>query len=1615
MSDIYTLPGQFPVGGSSQPSQTPAIGPPPAPSAPQGGAADFNNILNDPQFQAMSYQDQLRVREQWFKEYAVGDPQFQGMSKQEQDAFSKKFLLAAPAFSGPKSQTTDQLMQLAETLKSGAASSDDKSNALLALYNQSTYSNMGIARTIMKTAVNIGHALGVSKGVDIPDTGPQEKKATDYLATIASQDPELQPKVGYAIGGGSITGFVTDFLAGRTALSAVQTLFTGTALAKQAIRAEALPTRISTAASLGKSAKVVKLSDRLAALQETLGSSATSPTGAFASGMFPRKFAAATQAASKASRWLYETAIPNVVESTRDAAILTTHDFMKDHFTNQELQSLPAWGKIVKTTQLMGENFLGDMVAMGIFSVVGGMGKALSKVLTTGYARASRRVIDDSTQRAFRDYLLEGRALPAETLKDLSPEAQSALKRARAKTILATKIPDLTHEELSQVVAKKNGYDLSKEDGKWVVRVDFQENNILGKYATVDNATQAAFKHQQAAIDHGIASSEDLFSNAAASGKLRMSEIVKAQAGEVNLGGDSWVKFLTPHPQTGELSPNAVRGVTQSFMRASGMSPQTAARFKVKVVDDYFSKTPAELPANTIAIPRTIVTPSQEERFIKKFFSDLKANAGKFNVSRAGGARAAKDFLEGFPVKKQEATLSPLWVKYNLAEIAPGAKLVQDGPGWKVTGLPSGEVQFPDLTALGDWIHSAVYTPTEDSLRLALKIDHGIELRADNGRLFLKRQGQVLRSGTGYESAADVIAANPDLAPKLPVDKMPELMLIDPSGAVQIQGRVISGPASELAAFAGKYRRYSTFKMSKQVKEFEDGTKLSYSPETRFFTLESPGLNYVKSFENYKDAVKWVQSQSDQYEYLTAVAAEKGAEVQQVAGRFLIRHMDSPKGPLTANNLKELNDVIAKLPTNEFAARELSGLADAVVGSIQRQLPRELQSSPTGVQSVFSEADFSRLFDEVRKKGKQVNAGGRLYRPTDRMFQKFAQESGNNDYYNTVFNDVNRAVDAQEGLMGTWEDYISRLFAHSTKKQRKVYGMMLEQPESAWTAKAKDLYQYDLTPRDKEIAGYIRDVMGRDQSRGLFKVFGVDGWEFLSFYRPRIKEWLAENADAVDRTGMANGVLRQIFGNKPVKSIEFFGKNLRTNDLINFANLEDAKDILTYYGRKGYKAITVGPAMDKAIEWLNKNSGQISGSALDHAITYLSDVGGMNTNYATRALDEATIKVSGDFLEALKKNKVLSKLTSEDKKAWRDFIGKLQGLTVGSTMAFKVYNVVRNAQQIWTTLAWRVGFDTTMEALKRVNAHGDEIAFRMRQAGRLKSDAPIFGLAERGSLNRFNRIGMKGYLNADDLDRMVVDQAAEILIKDAGKRLEKGIINEEQFLKMSGLSRMDPQIQATVVKRLKGEGLEAAYDEYSRTLVRETMFPYREGSNPLLFRGVWGRMFGMFGHYPVYYLENLRRGFANLSTAEKLVTGVRLAATTAALTTTFGKVFGIRPTDFTLQGQMLINGGPYYQFVNELLDRMSGYNAYQRPALTPADKQKRLAANVRWAAGQITQMFVPGSNILRHAMLGLEAIDKGREYEGVLRLLSIPVDPSLGDPKAGNIENILVGRLLNLR
>jgi len=268
-----------------------------------------------------------------------------------------------------------------------------------------------------------------------------------------------------------------------------------------------------------------------------------------------------------------------------------------------------------------------------------------------------------------------------------------------------------------------------------------------------------------------------------------------------------------------------------------------------------------------------------------------------------------------------------------------------------------------------------------------------------------------------------------------------------------------------------------------------------------------------------------------------------------------------------------------------------------------------------------------------------------------------------------------------------------------------------------------------------------------------------------------------------------------------------------------------------------------------------------------------------------------------------------------------------------------------------------------------------------------------------GLLGKLTHKGLRWYRSSDEFTRAVAYEAASLRFKDAARRYTTGILGKgdeaaEKFIELAGLGFEPPAIRNQARALIQRGEWGAAEQMFASRVVDETMFVYRAGGSPIAYRGLIGTIFGMFGTYPAYYVENIRRALKYTTTAQKLAYAAKFTANSMLFYSAF-RAMGINASNFLPWIPATFSGGPIYNMMNQALAAMDFRSYKGRQARAELIGITRRDGRLYWEPGRSEiGKFLP-TFAVRSFFRGIEMANDGDFYGAFLTVTGFPYSQEL--------------------
>lgn len=1501
---------------------------------------DWETLRRNPKYKQLSYEEQLQLNSKIALSHLNKDPRFQQL-----DNASKHATLNAIARQKPTYENPDQEVQQIEQLAEAAKQDENAANQAVdkigwkAFRDQLTIVDM-IENVVGRTAQFLDpnsfdyQRIKQQKQTETRD----QEKAYQYLEQTLNGELDKAKAISRHKTVGTVGGFITDFASWWAATAPVASAVKG-----------------ATAAS-------------------TLGQK---------TGMFATKLSGKGSAiTSSGKRWFWQSFVPEVAQDVRGGLIGVARENINGTI-EERMKEDPEWYDAAwENTKTFGEYFLGDMLFFSGLQAMKVMGKAGKGVYTHAWnKKAPLEMVGDKEFQTILDGMTKRGGLTQETIAALPKEAQEEMRRIALGVARAKNVKNLKKnpQELMQYWLKGKGFEVFQDGNKW--KSEFIPDGTIREADNFNDIVKQS-------IDYGNLKMKPQFSDPAeaalymgGSSDMQLQQVIRSNTSGLNIDEHGMAQLLKPDA-SGVVNKNNVNYVGNKILEKTGVRKEGINQVKFRQVDDYFNR-PKTSEGDVIFVPKQIREPAQESKFVQSLTNDLK----RISESKGGSFTNYSDIGERILRIKETKGFSPHWVEYAAKKYTDG-EIVRVGEKLQLRTRNGIEVEG-NMEELGQHLFKN-YAFADSSVDILehtqnyLAYERGMKLSPmKDGRLrlqFRDNQGKLVRRD--YDNLQAIWDENPNTIPKLPTSSMPDINITDTKlNRFEIKQGIVAGHPKMVTDFLDNFKDYKTIGESIPIKTSK-GNIVSFQKKYRTYEAIEPETGVRKRFKTADEAKKWVDGGNKTYRDLDVKARYKGARIVPFRGEYLI-YQNGLETPLIARNLDEIKTHLKGLKQPDFVGKELTDLNPDLISDVQRMFRDELGEHAFEAE-YFEVAD--KIINHAKKTGgkvKGITALVDFIAPKDITISKMAKESGMPEIYDTWRN-LEKGRQRAEGAFASWVKDFQKSVGRLTREQDEGLGALLLEgvkPDD-WNRVFKERVGRDLTQQDLKIMDRVRSILGRSEEEGLFAAFGIDNYKFLSEYFPRIKQKLYQLRGKNLGSNNAGKVIKQHLGySKLPKEIAFFADNMRADDLLRFEAKSSLQDVLSTYVRAGYNKVHMDGPYRKAVNFydnLQKQGGDQM--VINEMKAYLEQIKGLESTAEKRLLEEGTKDLTYKIFKRMDK---IMGTNRADKLFTDDLVTLGNKFTIASTMSYRAWLPIRNSFQPFFTLAPRIGNDVTMQAMKKAAQNGEEIVNRLKRQGRIPDKAPIMDIVGGNNkmlIDAFNNKGMFWYQNSDAWTRGVVDQAADLLMDDAAKRYAKGWINDKEFINLSKIDVLDEFKQMEILDHLKKGDYELAKDTFADHLTWETMFPYKAGTNPTMFNGTMGRIFGGFGHYPVYYTANVFRGLKNSKgVGRKAAFAGRVVGNSLAMYNVFNEVLGIDAQAFMFNSPMSFAGGPYYDLLNTALEAT---DTTYYTGKTARAKLPDLAF----------RLFTPGSSMGRSAFKAIEELNKGNTHGFIVNAMSAPLN-----------------------
>lgn len=1262
---------------------------------------------------------------------------------------------------------------------------------------------------------------------------------------------------------------------------------------------------------------------------------------------------------------------------------------------NDELPNNPDFQTIAKKAgKWFGEYFVGDLVVNYATGIVFPMSKMFLKHGYKGYGDVDKmyKALNVPEYKKMQEYIFSGKSIPGDLLARAPKEIQKELISTGAAFKLLKNVEALDDMGAAIVIANKSGFNMvpaaegffeispkvptktlkpalvstPKEVNEYIMQ-GMTKNGIPKKFAkeVVEISPEESVKRVIGAVQ---------------AQEVKLSQVIEGVLPtSANRRVDVLAKVIAP--VDGKFTKAKVNTFARAFARGAGASEEAAK--KLSVVEGKDSLKLLHNRKVVASISTEAFKRGQEVDAVKKLMDVIvdKLDLGSKGVKLQ--EKIGTGYMENLV---KQGVFTPEYA-HHVADLVLGEALSYSKGSWYLFPKlnPGGFKKFATFQEAADDIFAR--TLTRDAVQ-STAMQNGMKLIEKDSKYILKQGKQVIAEGPDLKTIVDLV---PETAPKFGSELGPSFTLRTAGGDLAIRytkENVAVGSQEKLLQFMDKF----TKKGSPQSVSLGGGNvgRLSFDKGKKIFEVEIPDIGERRVFKDVRKARKYINSGWREMDELKYTALKKGYRLEYRSGKWIVYSSDGLSSVYDTS--EELAKGLKKVPMPEWAPE----LTD---------IPPELTESFERAPGNFFQLDNSELYEDaaavmMEEEGKTALRGaddykvstlvGQIFKPIKTTLEDFVKDGADPEVLH-MFNKVEDSRQILEGLKGQFRKLALSVFDDgsgkiSKKKTRLWVGKYLE--ASGEEAKRKVIEEakkvnvfLDKGP-EQEMIQKLRALYGENAQEGAMFYFGVDPEKFIQDYLPRIKKFYRENPRKFFTDGKTDVFLREVFENKVPGKVDAFFKHSRVTEVLDVALEDDPLAQVYRYINTGLKEKYFGNILEQAKRMPSLQKDSV---VRKRFFTYLSQIGQLPDGDAQQILRKITPRVL-NFLHL-------------DPKLTNDITSWMMSLGYSASMGFRPWLAVRNMNQVFTTLAMRLhGNSWVKGAIGKVSGKGGEEVFDiLRKKGLILSSLPLYGsevIDEASLLGKMTHKSLQMYKNSDDWTRAIAYTAAGDKFTAALEKFRKNLVDVDGFLHLSGVSQMEPVTKGKIVALLNAGKTASAKDLFATQMVTETMFPYRAGMSPLLFKGTVGKMFGMMGHYSVFYVDNIRRALKYMTPGEKALAGSIFVSNSMALYAAFTSI-GVKANNFLPWQPAVFTGGPAWNTMQDTLNLFKGGG--------DALEARKKLFGIGSYHGQLTfeprkstlfKWGIPGGYELQKMYDGVQMMNEGNSWGAFLSLTGASYNPS---------------------
>jgi hypothetical protein len=1239
-----------------------------------------------------------------------------------------------------------------------------------------------------------------------------------------------------------------------------------------------------------------------------------------------------------------------------------------------------------------GEAYLFDFAFNMIEGIVWPMVKGTGKVFGKGvsFKNLWENLEAEQTSRLISGILSGGYADPA-LVNKLPLKVQRVVKSVYNARRVFENVKKLDPDQLLQAMGLVSGWNvtLKKEGGYLLEQVMGEGVENFDDILKAQKFINEAAMELKGPVERTV---RDSILSGAAYDKVRLRKIISGKLSDQAFENTDILTRLVA-PTGGKWTKGKIRAFGKASLRAIGADEDTIAKFAVR---EWEPNIVAMIDKDEIAVfPKVVKGVKEETEAISAFLDAIKPyKAGNVNIAED----LVKDYL---PSLKRQHLFTPGWVEDQVKTTLKG-DLEKTARGIVVHLPEATPLTFDTMDEVGKYIISETIDPDYFKSYLKRKFGLSLHVEKETGKAEVYASGKKVVEAENFRS---LVRENPAFLDKIPSSLGPDLTLTtDGTLRVRYVKGVLTGSYDNILRELSQFENYKPVSQFVQIESSKKGS-IQVHKVTKEISVELPDIGYRSPARTIKEARHLLLTGAADWGNLEFISHSKGYRVVPFGEGYAF-YSTAGDGKVTfTRTLAETESFLKNVNEIPSWAPELSGLDELDVAS-NKLLMEKYGGGVSIPENMFKPTEFTTPLRTEKLPWNVVM--GQFYRPPEPWLVRAVAEGGDPkllEYFRQI-EATRQFVKAQEGLTG---DAIHKIFLQRTpegklgkkmmnRKERLEVGSYLLQKRANPTIAGK-LYQ-KLSDWQKDVARQVHELgFGGTPEEGLALKFQLSQTNWLEDYAPKIRKYYLKNSKKSFSEGKAYRYLREVFdGKTPPQELDAFFRHARTSDVINMALEDDPLTMLLRYSAVGHRQHYLGPIYSEANKYIRKmkNLSGAQGQMAKRMSVYMGQIMGM-----PEGLGEEIVH---DTLQG-----IFNKLGLKGKLGG-DIVSKIISLQYLSFMGFRPWLPIRNSFQIWTTLAPRVGNDWVAQGLREVANDSDGMIYQfLRNRGVMTGSLPLFGAEEimgsaSGKAGRFvqnlTHKGLQWYKNSDDFTRAVAWRASYGRFMDSVERLNKGIwknldpdMATKRFMEMSGAVQLHPDLKEKVKFWLRNGQVQEAATTFADWMTEQTLFSYRKGMSPIWAKGIVGKLFGMFGTYPAYYVENIRTALKYMPRGAKLAYMGRFLGNSFLLYEAFKNAFGVNANNFLPWVPGSFSGGPMYDLMNKALKSMDIKSYAGRQARAELMGLTTKDGKPSWKFMQSDIGRTLTGYQLRSVIDAVEAFDDGDLYGGFLSLGSFPKNP----------------------